>query len=383
MPGECSNSFFLEGPDTYCSGWGVLSCSGFSNAKGSDEDYNEVILRCADKATMKLHKAKDAQIASRMVPQSMFFVQWDTAEDDLVPGGMYEFVWERNGEVMVVSKMFDFKDHASEEQQKLRNPANEEILSYNQVRATLRPPKPTWFEMFTKMAFVARIVLLTLLSLFMKIPSIFLSASISCLRLARWSFRQYIRERQVACACGTLCRPFGLFAGEKCTRTTSWIWIRSLLSALIVFWFVRNGASPIEAQLAMHKVKGGNIASLMDVSAVAATKVAAAYDTVAGPVPKGGKPAPAGKKWGLVWEAVVALLQPIFWVLRTAAWIAYWTFGLMFPALFSWAALSLTMPTPKCCKCVAEAAKCVPATAGGKAPKPAIVVSCRACKQRA
>uniref|UniRef100_A0A6U4W3U2 Uncharacterized protein n=1 Tax=Hemiselmis andersenii TaxID=464988 RepID=A0A6U4W3U2_HEMAN len=380
MPPKGSESYFLEGPDTYSAGWGVLSCSGFSLERGSEDDYNEVILRCADKATMKLHKVKDAQIAYKSVHRgNQFFLQWD-AEDSLLPGGMYEFVWELNGKVKVVSNKFEFRDQAPAEQQELRHPMAEENMSYSEVRATLRPPKPSWFKVFGRVLSMVRVIMFTLLSLFMKIPFFVFSASISSLRITRWFFRQWTRERQMACTCGTLCRPFGFFSGAKCTRTTVWVWVRCLLSALVCFWFVHSGAktSSSTAALMNHHIQSGSIASLIDLTEVAFSKVQVAYNTATSSPPKGGKPAPSGKVWGEVWEAFVAMSKPFFWVLRTLAWGVYWSFGLAFPAFFSWVTLDLTVRTQKCCKCAAGDA------AGGKKGKAAATWAgfCSACKNR-
>jgi len=375
--------YFLEGPDTFSAGWGVLSCSGFTMVAAGEDDYNEVILRCADKATMKLHKAKEAQIDYKSVHRgNQFFLQWNS-EDTLKPGGMYEFVWERNGDVMAISKKFEFKEQAAPKQQELRHPMADENMSYKEVRATLRPPKPSGYKVLTGMLSVVRMILSAVLSLFMRLPSILYTASVSSVRISRWSFRQWTSERQMACPCGVLCRPFGFFSGNKCTRATTGIWIRCVLSALVCFWFVRNGPSPERVQVTNHQLKSGSLSSLVDLTEVAASKAKAAFDTVSGaqPAPRGqkGGAGPAGRA---VWEAFVAALQPFYWILRTLGWGFYWLFGLVFPALFSWVLLDLTVPTSRCCKCVGERAAAVPGGKKSKAPPSTPVRPCAACAAR-
>mmetsp|Transcript_12254 Transcript_12254/g.24200 ORF Transcript_12254/g.24200 Transcript_12254/m.24200 type:complete len:388 (+) Transcript_12254:129-1292(+) len=380
-----SSSFFLEGPETYSAGWGVLSCSGFTMEPPGEDDYNEVILRCADKATMKLHNTKDAQVTFKSVHRgNQFFLQWDS--EALCPTGRYEFVWERNGEPKATSNVFDFKEVAPAEQQELRNPMAEENMSYNEVRETLRPHRENKVKRLATSLFAAtRFIISTLISLTLRLPFILFRMSKSSFRISRWSFRQWTQERQMACAgCGVLCRPFGIISGSKCTRSTSGIWIRGILCAAVCFWFVNSSMRvppPPKIPLPEHPLKSGSLSSLKDLSEVAYSKVAVVVSSLTG-TQNGGKAVPSGVVWGQVGQAAVAVLQPAHWVFWSLLQLCYWAFGLVFPAFFSWILLDLTVPSLKCCKCAAlpagmDGAKPVQSAAADSKHKP-----CSACSKR-
>lgn len=362
--------YYLEGPETCTEGWGTLTCTGFTTEMRGEYDYDEVMLMCADAPTKSKHKGCKGGILGikDVFSGQQFTLQWDT--DQLIPGGNYKFLWERNGEEMASTGVVNFKQH-NESDPPLTHPSTMEYASSEKIQLALRPPKKSMM----RARYIVSCIVAIISSVVRSSPYLAATSTRVGFKMGIWAFRNWLGGRNMVCSkCQAALRPWGFFSGTKCSRNVRVMWLKSLIVVLATFWFASSGmrSSLPTATVSDKVVKSGDIVNLVGLVEDAFHRIVALGDIPTKAAAKGAPVEIDFLRASLnLTTAAWGLFRPAIWVLFTTFWVIYWVSGLLFPAILSFIldTVSVASISITCCKCTAAAAT-----------TPASVGRCRVCR---